>query len=135
VNEKIIDIETLLPWGAPKKVRLQDGTDRILRTAFTVPASFWDAWKQNKEALRAAGVAPKRESNGAWIVNLWQHPDPVAAKADQAKRAVVADASRATEANLNIPRPAGLDYLPFQKAGIAFILKAWGREDVLCQLR
>ena len=120
-----IKIETLLPWGAPKKVRLQDGTDRILRTSFTVPASFWDAWKQNKEALRAAGIAPKRESSGAWIVNWWAHVDPVAAKADQAKRAVAVEASRAQDALLDIPRPSGLEYLPYQRAGVAYAQGCW----------
>jgi len=122
-----IKIETLLPWGAPKKVRLQDGTDRILRTSFTVPPSFWDAWKQNKETLRAAGIAPKRQNDGAWIVNWWAHVDPVAAKADQEKRAVAVEASRATNATIDVPCPVGLAYLPFQKAGIQFILRTWGR--------
>jgi hypothetical protein len=127
MTEKNIDIEKLLPWGAPRKVRLQDGTDRILRTSFTVPASFWDAWKQNKETLRAAGIAPKRQSDGSWVCNWWAHPDPMQAKADQEKRAVAVEASRAITANLEVPCPPGLAYLPFQKAGIAFILNCWGR--------
>ncbi|CAB4196325.1 DEXDc domain containing protein, partial [uncultured Caudovirales phage] len=37
-------------------------------------------------------------------------------------------ASRATDANIDIPAPAGLSYLPFQKAGIAF---AHDRANVL----
>jgi SWI/SNF-related matrix-associated actin-dependent regulator 1 of chromatin subfamily A len=122
---KEISIETLLPWGAPKRVRLQDGSERILRTAFTVPASFWDAWKQNKATLQAAGISPKRQPNGSWIVNHWAAVDPVAAKAEQARRSVVAEASRATDANVDLPRPAGLDYLPYQKAGVAFGLECW----------
>ena len=32
-------------------------------------------------------------------------------------------ASRATDADITIPRPTGLEYLPFQKAGIAFAIK------------
>jgi hypothetical protein len=124
-DTKEISIETLLPWGAPKRVRLQDGSERILRTAFTVPASFWDAWKQNKATLQAAGISPKRQPNGSWIVNHWAAVDPVAAKAEQARRSVVAEASRATDANVDLPRPAGLDYLPYQKAGVAFGLECW----------
>ena len=37
-------------------------------------------------------------------------------------------ASRATDANVEIPAPQGLTYLPYQKAGIAF---ASGRENTL----
>lgn len=33
------------------------------------------------------------------------------------------DASRATDAEVSIPAPEGLEYLPFQKAGIAYALK------------
>lgn len=37
-------------------------------------------------------------------------------------------ASRATDAQIELPRPAGLDYFPFQRAGIAFALE---RENIL----
>lgn len=33
------------------------------------------------------------------------------------------ETSRATDADINIPRPEGLEYLPFQKAGIAYAIK------------
>jgi len=36
-------------------------------------------------------------------------------------------ASKATESNLDIPAPQGLEYLPFQKAGIEFIIQHNGR--------
>lgn len=121
-----ISIETLLPWGAPKRVTLpSDGTQRILRTAFTVPATFWPVWGANKQALRDAGLAPKRQPNGAWIVNWWAPVDPVAAKAEQARRGLVAEASRATDADINIPRPAGLEFLPYQKGGVVFANDCW----------
>jgi hypothetical protein len=35
-------------------------------------------------------------------------------------------ASRATDADIDIPAPAGLEYLPYQKAGIAFALRVFG---------
>ncbi len=40
-------------------------------------------------------------------------------------------ASRATSSDIEIPAPDGLAYLPFQKAGIEFILRVWG--DTPCQ--
>jgi SWI/SNF-related matrix-associated actin-dependent regulator 1 of chromatin subfamily A len=39
-----------------------------------------------------------------------------------AKREASLQASRATDAEIDLPAPAGLDYLPFQRAGIAFAL-------------
>lgn len=42
------------------------------------------------------------------------------AKAAQAQKQASLDASRATDANVEVPRPAGLEYLPYQKAGIAY---------------
>lgn len=77
---------------------------------------------------------------------IWTTPDPEAAAALLASfrgidevsedasagiHAAVSDAvatrgraiaaSRATDANINIPAPEGLDYLPYQRAGIAFL--------------
>ena len=124
-DTKEISIETLLPWGAAKRVRLQDGSERILRTSFTVPAAFWDAWKQNKATLQAAGISPKRQPNGSWIVNHWAPVDAALAKVEQARRAQTVKASRATDAAVVIPHPAGLDFLPYQRAGIAFGLECW----------
>lgn len=38
-------------------------------------------------------------------------------------------ASRATDADIHVPAPAGLDYLPFQRAGVAYAMRA--KEGVL----
>ena len=38
------------------------------------------------------------------------------------------EASRAEDSDLDIPRPDGLNYLPFQKAGIAYALKILRRK-------
>ena len=39
------------------------------------------------------------------------------------------DASRATDAEVAVPAPEGLAYLPFQRAGIAYALRAFGDID------
>lgn len=44
------------------------------------------------------------------------------------KREAAVEASKATDANMSVPSPAGLDYMPFQKAGIAY---AQARANVL----
>ncbi|MBY6266644.1 DEAD/DEAH box helicase (plasmid) [Azospirillum sp. 412522] len=68
-------------------------------------------------------------------VKLAAHADPMtalglraAAAAATALKQASAAASRATDANVEIPVPAGLSYLPYQKAGIAY---AMARKDVL----
>ena len=57
---------------------------------------------------------------------VWYTEDPVtAAKLDPAaadKVARTVEASRAADAAIDIPAPAGLSYFPFQRAGIAFAL-------------
>lgn len=45
------------------------------------------------------------------------------AKAAQAQKQASLDASRATDANVEVPKPEGLDYLPYQKAGIAYAIQ------------
>lgn len=50
------------------------------------------------------------------------------------KRAAIREASRAAHSDIEIPRPLGLDYMPFQKAGIQFsrmVLHEMGRHGVL----
>lgn len=52
----------------------------------------------------------------------------VAAKLDPAASAALVASSCATDAAIDVPAPAGLSYLPYQKAGIAY---AMGRRDTL----
>ncbi|URK88581.1 SNF2-related protein [Rhizobium sp. RCAM05350] len=45
----------------------------------------------------------------------------VAASQETASREAAVAASRATSASIDVPAPAGLEYLPYQRAGIAFL--------------
>ena len=45
---------------------------------------------------------------------------------EEASRRENIDASRATDAEVDIPSPAGLQYLGYQKAGIRFALRVFG---------
>ena len=75
---------------------------------------------------------------------LWWTKDPLTAVkfiefADDAARPTLheiksrtsksKDASRAADCNIEIPAPEGLNYLPFQKAGISFALNVFGDLD------
>ena len=58
-----------LNWGPSKFVETRSGP-RDLRTA---PATqeFWDIWKRNKEALKAAGISCFPDQRGGWWVTWW----------------------------------------------------------------
>jgi hypothetical protein len=117
-----MDIQTLVNWSEPKEVNTKYGP-KLLRTANATP-EFWEAWKNHKEDLKAAGISCTRDGKGNWSATWWADlSDDV-----KAQRAAAVEASRATSAAGELPHPAGLDYMPFQKAGIAYAL---GRRGVL----
>ena len=117
-----IDLERLCAWSAPREVRTGQGP-RLLRTA---PPS--DEFKRlfgsakspgpAQAELRAAGMGwGKDYKTQEWQVCWWQ---PLSREQAAAVNAAV-EASRATDADVEIPVPPGLAYLPFQKAGIAYM--------------
>lgn len=118
-----MDIETLVKWSEPKEVQTKYGP-RMLRKA-EATASFWDVWRKSKDELKKAGVGCSRdERSGEWQALWWQElPDEIKTQRDES----VAQ-SKATSAEIELPHPEGLDYMPFQKAGIRFAL---GRKGVL----
>ena len=84
----------------------------MLRKAPPTP-EFWYVRSANKRELKAAGYSVSKDKiTGAWVVCHW-------AEIGEVDAATVAQ-SRATDAEIEIPVPAGLSYLPFQRAGIAF---------------
>lgn len=111
-----VQLSDLCKWGAAKRVETSQGP-RNLRTA---PAneSFWAAWRADKASLKAAGISCSRNKDGSWEACWWL---PLAAEEVEALNAASA-ASRAVDADIAIPVPAGLDYLPYQKAGIAYAI-------------
>lgn len=118
-----IDLGSLLPWSSPKRIETKFGA-RILRTA-APNDDFSAAWKSSRDHLKAAGIGWKRDTrSGTWTVCWWQ-PLPKE-EIEQQNRNL--EASRATDADIDIPCPDGLNYLGYQKAGIAF---AKGKPGVL----
>jgi SNF2 family DNA or RNA helicase len=108
-----IDIESLAAWGEPKKLNTKNGP-KILRVA-SPSEKFSNLWKANKPALQAAGLGWSKSLDGAWQICWWSN-DTEAVK--QQEEAI--SASKATDAEVQIPCPKHLAYLPYQKAGIAF---------------
>jgi len=123
-----LNIETILPWSEPKRTSTRNG-EKMLRTADPTEA-FWQLWRANKQALKDAGLscAPYPGDARRWHVCWWQDIDPIKAAKERADREAASAASRATDAAIEVPKPDGLEFLPYQKAGVAFILRCW-QED------
>jgi SWI/SNF-related matrix-associated actin-dependent regulator 1 of chromatin subfamily A len=118
-----MDIHSLTAWSTPKEIQTKNGP-RMLATGEATQA-FWSAWRASKDELRVAGVSCSRDDRtGEWRACWWM---PISAEIEQ-QRAASIEASHATHAEIDLPHPVGLDYMPFQKAGIRY---AMGRPGVL----
>jgi hypothetical protein len=118
-----INIETLLPWSEPKRVTTKQG-DRMLRKA-RATESFWSIWRNGgKEDLKKAGISvgPDKQDPNLWWACWWL---PIPVEVIQAEKESI-EASRAADAVIDVPAPVGCEFLPYQKAGIAFCLKKFG---------
>jgi hypothetical protein len=112
-------IEELLDWSEPKRVRTKNGPRDLHKGKPT--AKFWEAWRAAKTSLKDAGVSLNKD-NGDWEAMWWRPID----EAEQVEKIEKRKASRATSADIDLPKPEGLEYLPFQKAGIAYALDKFG---------
>jgi len=118
-----IDIENLLKWGTPREVNTARGP-RMLRKA-KPDEGFWLAWAGSKEEMRAEGISVAKDpESGSWSA-LWWKELPAEVLEQRAENLA---ASRATDADIDIPAPEGCSYMPFQRAGIRFAL---GKEGCL----
>jgi SWI/SNF-related matrix-associated actin-dependent regulator 1 of chromatin subfamily A len=111
-----------LKFSVPKRIETKRGP-RMLSKAKPTEA-FWEMWRNGKsDEIKALGISVS-EYQGNWSVCLWQEIDAATVKHESEQR----EASRQTDAQIDIPHPDGLDYLPFQRAGIAYAL---GRQNCL----
>ena len=99
-----------LDWSKGEKQ--SDG--RLLKTATPTP-EFWALWKIKKTVIKKSGYTVSKIDD-AWLVT--HMVDDNAAIED----------SVAQHSDIQIPVPAGLEYLPYQRAGIAY---AAGRNNTL----
>ncbi len=110
------DVERLAQWSDPKEVQTKYGP-RILRKA-AVTERFSEAWKTHKAEIKALGAGFGKTQAGDWELSWWQElSSEVKAQREQS----LVD-SKAVAADVELPHPEGLDYMPFQKAGIKFAL-------------
>mgnify|MGYP000939499091 CR=1 FL=1 len=114
-------LEKLARWSAPREIMTKNGP-RLLRTADTTP-EFSAAWKTQRDAMKALGASwSKDDRSGEWSLVWWQQ----LSDAEVARRKQAVEQSRAAAADIELPRPEGLDYMPFQKAGIRYALDRAG---------
>jgi len=108
-----------LQFGEKKLVDTREGRRWVAEADPT--EAFWEAWRADKAGMKARGFGCGRWPEGApWKVNFWETTQPK--EELEATRA----ASRAEDADIDIPRPHGLDYMAFQRGGIAFALQREG---------
>lgn len=111
------EIEALTSWSDPREINTKRGP-RMLRKA-TPTDAFSATWTARKDELKAAGVNfSKNQYTNKWELAWWSEIDP----AEEERRRVAVAASRQVAAVADLPRPAGLNYLPFQVAGILTLL-------------
>jgi SWI/SNF-related matrix-associated actin-dependent regulator 1 of chromatin subfamily A len=118
-----LNLETLASWGQPQRTQTKFGP-RIKREARKIPPDFWSMWRANKDALKAAGISPRKDdSTGEWSLTWWQKlPEEEQAARASSVAASVAEAIEAEYPLSEMCKQLGYDYMPFQKAGIHFAL-------------
>ena len=102
-----------LVWSAAREIRTAYGP-RMVRSAEPTQA-FWSAWRADKAALKNQGLSVS-QYRGAWQVSLFEKIEADVAAARDAS----VERSHATDSAVVLRVPEGLDYLPYQRAGIAF---------------
>lgn len=109
------EIEQLLPWGPQQEIQTKRGP-RLVRKARETK-EFAEFWKAHQEELYAAGVS-RWKADGAkyYTVSWWKEIPPEVILARQKS----VQESSAVDADIAIPAPPGLEYLPYQKAGVRF---------------
>ena len=123
VESQEIEVSELLEWSEGVQVETKFGP-RIKKTA-AATGEFWNLWRENKQVLKDAGVScGKNRTTGEWEVCLWL---PVSEEVLKEREEAI-EKSRAKSSDFDPPSPEGLEYLPFQRAGIEY---AVDRKDVL----
>ena len=122
-----LKIKDLCEWSRGKRVETKRGP-RMLREGKPTE-DFWNAWREAKDELKAAGISLGKDK-GEWLAKWWEPIEltekQIAEKAaEEAARAESLELSKATNADVELPlsdfaRGQGWDYLPYQKAGIAY---------------
>ena len=113
------EIEQAFPWGPATEVATKRGPRMKLSCPVTPELERY--YSRNRGELSALGVTfgewPK--GSGKFSFTWWQEiPEAVKQERERLK-----EASRAVDAEIELPAPPGLSYMGFQRAGIRYILE------------
>lgn len=111
-----------ISWSDPKEVPTQNGPRLMRRASPTL--EFIRYYEQNTQQMRLAGYTLNPDRYTQHLVAChWQRIPEAELKA----RATALEASRGTDAQIDIPCPPGREFRGYQKAGVAYILNAFQR--------
>ena len=114
-----------LSWIDKGAKKTPSGPRRLYEASPT--EAFSAAWRASKGPLRETGYGFTRDDRtGDWRVCYWARPSAEEEAAQAAAAAEAVAASRATDAEVEIPAPEGRTYLPYQRAGIAYAMARAG---------
>ena len=114
--EGLVEIEANwgVDFGEPKQVNTRRGP-KILRVGEPTEA-FWVAWRGQKAAIKENGYSvTKNRDSGHWELTHWGDVQTIEEKVENLV------ASRALDANIDVPAPEGKALMPFQRAGVNYI--------------
>jgi SWI/SNF-related matrix-associated actin-dependent regulator of chromatin subfamily A-like protein 1 len=113
----VIGFLNSMKWSSPIEVQTKQGARILQKTSAT--QTFWSIWKTNKGQLKDLGIsAGKNFQTDEWEVCWWK---PISEEVQEARKQALEDSHKAVSATV-IPVPTGLNYLPFQVAGIDYAL-------------
>lgn len=113
-----LNIESLAQWSEAAPF---GNKNQVVREAIKVGPQFWDAWRSNKSALKAAGIVV-RPDNGRWAVSVVQDAGEVAALPVSPSGISLEHSHAAVDAALarGVNPPADRNWSDEQKAVFAF---------------
>ena len=108
-------LEALPGWGEWKEALTKRG--RLMRRImFPVHSNAWTLWKRGEEAMRKNGYEITKTTTGKWV--LVRYREQVRPELMQK----LIEESKAEGCDANLLLPPGLEYRPFQKAGIKYAI-------------
>ena len=113
-----MDIKELnLDWSEETRVQTKYGIKFLSKAEPT--GEFWARWRSDKEELKKAGISVSKNRDEEWEVCYWR------SLTDEEKQEIEEkiEASKASDADIEIPCPKGLEFYPFQKAAIKYAIE------------
>lgn len=105
-------IEALPGWGPLKEITTKGGMMR--RKVMSPPhRDFWAFWKANQNLMKANGYQLVKKDGNWYALRFVQWIAPTTLQR-------LLEESEAKDSQVGLLRPYGLDYMPFQRAGIKY---------------